>query len=296
MSLVKNDLSRAMLTVAPIGRAPVLAAVAATVLQLYMVMHLELKMQLEAFLRMSLLPLADVKPVTELDATPTPTTAGLGSQTGHSDLRRVALECLVDLCRQPNFVPDLYVNFDCDVRRPNLFEELVGLLSRGATPGQGTGLSDENLLSLEGLLAITGGVADRSATAAAAMRDETAVTFDNATNAPMSVDDFWGTMRDGNGGVAGAVAAQTAGPGRARFLRRNRHLKRRLLACADHFNAKPKKGLAYMQDIGVLTAPLCATQVAAFLKHAPGLDKAVAGEYLGDHHEFNVSVLGEYVR
>ena len=69
-----------------------------------------------------------------------------------------------------------------------------------------------------------------------------------------------------------------------------------LLACADHFNAKPKKGLAYMQDIGVLTAPLCATQVAAFLKHAPGLDKAVAGEYLGDHHEFNVSVLGEYVR
>jgi brefeldin A-resistance guanine nucleotide exchange factor 1 len=149
----------------------------------------------------------------------------------------------VDLCRQPNFVPDLYVNFDCDVRRPNLVEELVALLSRGASPAQGAPLTDENLLSLEGLLAITAGVADRVALSDAKPDPATELRAD----APMSVEDFWGRMRDANGGVVGsALTCDARALTRAAVLRRNRYLKRRLLACADHFNAKPKKGLAYM--------------------------------------------------
>ena len=145
LRLVQDELSRAILTVAPAGHPPVLAAVAAAVLQLYMVMHLELKLQLEAFLRVVLLPLAE----------------GRGEIPKES--QRVALECIVDLCRQPAFVPDLYVNFDCDVERPNLFEELVSLLSRGAFPQDGAAFDATHLLSLEGLLAITAGIADRSA-------------------------------------------------------------------------------------------------------------------------------------
>ena len=286
LRLVKDDLSRAMLTVAPLGRAPVLAAVAATVLQLYMVMHSELKMQLEAFLRMSLLPLAEFKPPVDPNGS-----VGTLLNPGGSDTRRVALECLVDLCRQPNFVPDLYVNFDCDVRRPNLFEELVGLLSRGATPAQGSGLSDENLLSLEGLLAITAGVADRSAS----FEPSSQLDKTKSADAQMSVEDFWGTMRNSNGGVVGSDETSAPGSNRASFLRRNRYLKRRLLACAENFNLKPKKGLAYMQELGLLSDPLNPEEVAQFLKHAPGLDKSEAGEYLGDHKDFNVSVLGVYV-
>ena len=61
---------------------------------------------------------------------------------------------------------------------------------------------------------------------------------------------------------------------RANRLRRNRHLKRRLLACAEHFNRSYKKGLAYMQEIKLLPEPLEAKAVARFLKFAPMLARA----------------------
>ena len=294
LRLVSDDLSRAALAVAPRGGAPVLAATAAIILRLYTVMSSELKMQLEAFLRMTLLPLADVPKPHDPSSAGGSAAGGAVAAGSSSESRRVALECLVDLCRQPNFVPDLYVNFDCDVRRPNLVEELVALLSRGASPSQGAALSDENLLSLEGLLAITAGVADRAALSNASARAE--VPSGPAADAPMSVEDFWGRMRDANGGVVGSALTATPGPARAAVLRRNRYLKRRLLACADHFNAKPKKGLVYMADIGVLADPPDPAAVAEFLRHAPGLDKSQAGEFLGDHKEFNVAVLNAYVK
>ena len=160
LTLVQDDLSRAVLAVAPAGNPPVLAATAATVLQMYMVMHHDLKLQLEAFLRVVLLPLAEG---------PKPAVPGAKTNTGQdtnlAESQRIALECIVDLCRQPEFVPDLYVNYDCDLERPNLFEEVCALLSRSAFPREGSGVGQTNLLCLEGLLAIVGGIADRSADA-----------------------------------------------------------------------------------------------------------------------------------
>ena len=135
-----------------------LAATAATVLQMYMVMHHDLKLQLEAFLRVVLLPLA------EGPAARAPGAKADASDTS-AESQRIALECIVDLCRQPEFVPDLYVNYDCDLERPNLFEEVCALLSRSAFPGEGQTLGQTNLLCLEGLLAIVAGIADRSADA-----------------------------------------------------------------------------------------------------------------------------------
>ena len=230
LRLVQDELSRAILTVAPAGHPPVLAAVAAAVLQLYMVMHLELKLQLEAFLRVVLLPLAE----------------GRGEIPKES--QRVALECIVDLCRQPAFVPDLYVNFDCDVERPNLFEELVSLLSRGAFPQDGAAFDATHLLSLEGLLAITAGIADRSAAVPPA---GTASAHAEANDDGEELGgEIWGRS------PPGARAKRRREASRARALRRSRRVKRRLLMCADHFNRSHKKGLAYMQEIKLLPDPL----------------------------------------
>lgn len=278
LTLVQDDLSRAVLAVAPAGHPPVLAATAATVLQLYMVMHLELKLQLEAFLRMVLLPLGE----------------GRGEIPQES--QRIALECIVDLCRQPNFVPDLYMNFDCDLERPNLFEELTALLSRNAFPVN-CPLNATHLLSLEGLLAVVAGIADRSATAPPMpMGGGGGAAAEPAFDAiPTEYVDIWGDAEiGGSNGGASAAAAGASGVARATHLRRNRHLKRRLLACAEHFNRSYKKGLAYMQEIKLLPEPLEPKAVARFLKFAPNLDKEVVGEYIGDHKDFSVAVLTEY--
>eukprot|EP00740_Mantoniella_antarctica_P007041 CAMPEP_0181358802 /NCGR_PEP_ID=MMETSP1106-20121128/5723_1 /TAXON_ID=81844 /ORGANISM="Mantoniella antarctica, Strain SL-175" /LENGTH=559 /DNA_ID=CAMNT_0023471825 /DNA_START=202 /DNA_END=1878 /DNA_ORIENTATION=- len=179
LALVQDDLSRAVLAVAPAGHPPVLAATAATVLQLYMVMPLELKLQLEAFLRMVLLPLGE----------------GRGEIPQES--QRIALECIVDLCRQPNFVPDLYINFDCDLERPNLFEELTALLSRNAFPVN-CPLNATHLLSLEGLLAVVAGIADRSTTAAPTGDDDDDAKAGPALDAiPAAYVDIWGSAAAG---------------------------------------------------------------------------------------------------
>ena len=204
----------------------------------------------------------------------------------------------MDLCRQPNFVPDLYVNFDCDVRRPNLVEELIALLSRGASPSaQGTALSDENLLSLEGLLAITAGVADRVALSDAEARSGTpGAPAAPPADAPMSVEDFWGRMRDASGGVVGSALTAMPGPARAAVLRRNRYLKRRL-GVRGPLQRQAQEGVGDMADIGRdLADPPDPAAVAAFCATRQGLDKSEAGEYLGDPKEFNVAVLNAYVK
>lgn len=287
LTLVQDDLSRAVLAVAPAGNPPVLAATAATVLQMYMVMHHDLKLQLEAFLRVVLLPLA------EGPAARAPGAKADASDTS-AESQRIALECIVDLCRQPEFVPDLYVNYDCDLERPNLFEEVCALLSRSAFPGEGQTLGQTNLLCLEGLLAIVAGIADRSADAPPV--DGFLVDGEVDFTAPSSISggesdpkEVWAAIDGGS-----SAASMPGGVQRAHRLRRNRDVKRRLISCAEHFNKSPKKGLAYMQEIGLLPDPLKANAVARFFKHAPGLDKETLGEYLGDPKDFMVEVLKEY--
>jgi brefeldin A-resistance guanine nucleotide exchange factor 1 len=159
------------------------------------------------------------------------------------------------------------------------------------------------LLCLEGLLAIVGGIADRSADAPPV--DGFLVDGEVDFTAPSSVGS--GANGVGSGaafdakevwsavdGGADAASGMPGGVQRAHRLRRNRDVKRRLISCAEHFNKSPKKGLAYMQEIGLLPDPLDASTVAKFFKHAPGLEKETLGEFLGDPKEFMVDVLKAY--
>lgn len=44
--------------------------------------------------------------------------------------REIALEALVQLCRVPGLVTELYLNYDCHLYCSNLFEDLMKLLSK----------------------------------------------------------------------------------------------------------------------------------------------------------------------
>lgn len=46
------------------------------------------------------------------------------------EMKEMALEAIVQLCRIPSFVTELYINYDCDYYCANLFEELTKLLSK----------------------------------------------------------------------------------------------------------------------------------------------------------------------
>lgn len=46
------------------------------------------------------------------------------------DQKEIALESVVQLWRIPGLVTELYLNYDCDLYCPNLFEDLTKLLSK----------------------------------------------------------------------------------------------------------------------------------------------------------------------
>ena len=67
-------------------------------------------------------------------------------------------------------------------------------------------------------------------------------------------------------------------------LRTAKNTKRSLHHAARLFNEKPKKGLQYLVDNGILSNPPDAKSVASFLRNGlvVGLDKAAVGQYLGE--------------
>ena len=74
-----------------------------------------------------------------------------------AEQKEAALEGILDLCRQPGFIHDIFVNCDCRLERSNLFEDLCTLISKAAYPAGGSakeGISSFHLVSLETLIAI----------------------------------------------------------------------------------------------------------------------------------------------
>ncbi|CAB4039692.1 IQ motif and SEC7 domain-containing 1-like isoform X1, partial [Paramuricea clavata] len=64
----------------------------------------------------------------------------------------------------------------------------------------------------------------------------------------------------------------------------------------NHFNRKPKKGINYLIDTGVLDE-YDAEGICKFLREEPGINKQKIGEYLGDlRNPLSMDVLQLFVR
>ena len=59
---------------------------------------------------------------------------GLIGAAATVEQQQLTVESLVEFCREPALLVDLYVNYDCDVGCTNLFENLARLLARAAIP------------------------------------------------------------------------------------------------------------------------------------------------------------------
>ena len=64
-----------------------------------------------------------------------------------------AAQAILDLCQQPGFCHEAYLNLDCRIERANLFEGVCALLSKTAFPVHAS-LSSVHLLSLNGLFSV----------------------------------------------------------------------------------------------------------------------------------------------
>ncbi|XP_052198905.1 ARF guanine-nucleotide exchange factor GNOM-like [Diospyros lotus] len=257
LGLVQDELFRNLmqfgLSVSPL----ILSMVCSIVLNLYHHLRTELKLQLEAFFSCVILRLAQSR------------------YEASYQQQEVAMEALVDFCRQKTFMVEMYANVDCDITCSNVFEDLANLLSRSAFPVN-CPLSSMHILALDGLIAVIQGMAERITNGL--------VTSEQA---PVNLDEytpFWMVKCDNYSDPDQWVP----------FVRRRKYIKRRLMIGADHFNRDPKKGLEFLQGTHLLPEKLDPQSVACFFRYTAGLDKNLVGDFLGNHDEFCVQVLHEF--
>ncbi|KAH8602112.1 hypothetical protein B0O99DRAFT_605636 [Bisporella sp. PMI_857] len=177
-------------------------------------------------------------------STPVPTKErqklGLEGGSRKPDAREAMVESVGALFRMPSFMVELFVNYDCEVDRLDLCEDMVGLLSRNAIPDSATwSTTSVPPLCLDALLGYVRFIAER-------LGDE----------------------------------PQYEGyPDRAR-LREQRKQKKIIIKGATKFNENPKEGIKYLSSQGIIEDVSNTESIASFLRGTTRISKKELGEFI----------------
>jgi brefeldin A-resistance guanine nucleotide exchange factor 1 len=165
---------------------------------------------------------------------------GMEGGSRKPDAREAMVESVGALARIPSFMVELFINYDCEVDRSDLCEDMVGLLSRNAIPDSATwSTTSVPPLCLDALLGYIQFIAER-------LDDE--------------------PRYDGY-------------PDQA-TLREQRRRKKIIIQGVGKFNENPKSGLAYLQSHGIIDDVKDAKSVATFLKGTTRVSKKMFGEFI----------------
>ncbi len=171
---------------------------------------------------------------------------GMEGGSRKPDTREAMVESIGALSRIPSYLVELFVNYDCEVDRSDLCEDLIGLLSRNAFPDSAT-WSTTNVppLCLDSLLGYIQFI------------------FDRLAHEPRH-EGFPDTQK----------------------LREQRERKKIIIRGATKFNENPKSGIAFLVSRGIIKDSNDAYSITKFLRGTTRISKTVLGEYLSKrNHE-----------
>ena len=165
---------------------------------------------------------------------------GMEGGSRKPDAREAMVESVGALARIPSFMVELYVNYDCEVDRIDLCEDMVGLLSRNAIPDSATwSTTSVPPLCLDALLGYVQFIADRL---------ENSPVFEGYPD-PIK-------------------------------LREQRRRKKVIIKGVEKFNENPKRGLEFLSSQGIIKDLKDAKSVAEFLKGTTRISKKQLGEFI----------------
>uniref|UniRef100_A0A8C8IB53 SEC7 domain-containing protein n=1 Tax=Oncorhynchus tshawytscha TaxID=74940 RepID=A0A8C8IB53_ONCTS len=316
LGLVKDELCRHLFQLLNVDRMNLCTASIRACFLLFESMRGHLKFQLEMYLKklMDIITSENMKMPYEM--------------------KEMALEALVQLWRIPSFVTELYINHDCDFYCSNLFEDLTKLLSKSvycpnAFPVSGQ-LYTTHLLSLEALLTVidsTEAHCQAKVLNSTAQQDQSAETVlvegEGSTND--HVDTTTGMQISIKHLITGlafrsiamneielkvkivfilfllAEKKEPTKPQRfssclpdSQELLDIRNKKKLLNSGTEQFNQKPKKGIQFLQEKGLLSSPMDNNEVAQWLRENPRLDKKQIGEFISDRK--HMELLDSFVK
>lgn len=195
------------------------------------------------------------------------------------------LRMLEKVCKDSQMLADMFVNYDCDLEGPNLFERMVSALSRiahGSQSVDSTTVAASQTVSVKGsslqcLVSILKSLVDWEQARRDSSNQGSVVEYheDDASARSLATDE-----------------TKVQEDGRNQFERAKAH-KSTMEAAISEFNRKPAKGVEYLLSNKLIENK--ASSVAQFLKSNSSLNKVMIGEYLGQHEEFPLAVMHAYV-
>lgn len=243
------------------------------------------------------------------------------SPTAGPQRRRKSLELLNRLAANHQTLADLFLNYDCDMDSPNIFERIVQVLSAaaenknfgamnlGAAPANVIAERAEiRLTSLSGVMLTVRSLRNwckpiEDERARKAADDATGIQLDDDDR---PADDLGDMKVEESNGINEKSASLSALSTSSSFLGRVSEgsdrdtskfeeairLKKVMVDGIVKFNTKPKKGMEYLISNGRL--PKDEKVIAEFLHRTEKLDATMIGEYLGEGDPFSISVMHAY--
>uniref|UniRef100_A0A8C7VJ46 ADP-ribosylation factor guanine nucleotide-exchange factor 2 (brefeldin A-inhibited) n=1 Tax=Oncorhynchus mykiss TaxID=8022 RepID=A0A8C7VJ46_ONCMY len=213
----------------------------------------------------------------------------------------MVIQTLTRICADAQCVVDIYVNYDCDLNAANIFERLVNDLSKIAMgrSGQELGMTPLQELSLrkkglECLVSILKCMVEWS-------RDMyvnpnlQANLGEYGEGPELKLPDHLASRRDSVSSLDSTMSSsvQSSQPDHPEQYEVIKQQKDVIEHGIELFNKKPKRGVQFLQDQGMLGNT--AEDIAQFLHQEERLDTTQVGEYLGENVRFNKEVMYSYV-
>ncbi|KAI0232805.1 Brefeldin A-inhibited guanine nucleotide-exchange protein 1 [Lamellibrachia satsuma] len=219
----------------------------------------------------------------------------------------MVIQALTRICADAQCVVDIYVNYDCDLSLANIYERLVADLSKiaqgrqaielGASPTQEKSM---RVKGLECLVSMLKCMVEWSKDLYINPHSQSNLGHENRSSVESDTDSGKGTMMSysssnslNSTGSINNVSAATPTvdtPEQFEVLKQQKEIWETGI---DMFKKKPRKGLQYLQEHGLLgPSP---DDIAEFFHMDDRLDKVAIGDFLGENEKFNMEVMYSYI-
>ncbi|ERL94183.1 hypothetical protein D910_11465 [Dendroctonus ponderosae] len=266
LSLVKDELCRNLFSLLTSERISIFSADLQVSFLMFESLRRHLKFQMEKYLT----KLTDII-VTE-------------NQKVTYEHKEVSLDNILQLWRIPGFVNELYLNYDSDMYCTNLYEDLTKLLAKNVFSAT-NGVWHTHLLSLDALVTVTEGIEIHCSESKSLNISKEIRTVTESSEKLETI----GNIITKNSRVKYALHNPPL-----EDLMKRKAIKKWLPQGTEHFNAKPKKGIQFFHEHGVLKSDSDPQEIALFLRENPALDKKMIGEYVSNRN--NLIILEAFVK
>ena len=206
---------------------------------------------------------------------------------------------------------ELFLNFDCVAGRSRVFENMLRTLSSIAqgrasdaftstqtSQADGAAAKGMALAALNKIMEAVSLQADAAAKASGLLGQLQPLGGDSddeggeAGGATAAAEEDLDADGDGPIGRSASVVGDALAGEYDKLKQRRQLLERAALK----FKLKPKRGVAWMQEVGIIHGPSADAVAAALHEHKGILDKTAIGDYLGEEKQFTLDVLEAYAK